>query len=178
MSSSIRCLYRSAFTFIQPMSSVYPSFANNKLLSCNRTINLAPALTIEKFKTPPESWTELIKKKKQKKTGLSNQFVQPMQLFCHAQLDLIHSLHDQHQKLPNSVNLYFSFVRYLKSVISTSFRTTVFVGLMVFNAIFNNISVISCRSVLLVEETRGPGKTIDLSQVSDKLYHIMLFASS
>jgi hypothetical protein len=31
-----------------------------------------------------------------------------------------------------------------------------FVCLMVFNATFNNISVISWRSVLLVEETRGP----------------------
>jgi len=30
-------------------------------------------------------------------------------------------------------------------------------GLMVFNATFNNISVISWRSVLLVEETGGPG---------------------
>ena len=30
--------------------------------------------------------------------------------------------------------------------------------LMVFNATFNNISVISWRSVLLVEETRGPGE--------------------
>jgi len=29
---------------------------------------------------------------------------------------------------------------------------------MVFNATFNNISVISWRSVLLVEETRGPGE--------------------
>jgi hypothetical protein len=34
----------------------------------------------------------------------------------------------------------------------------VFVCLMVFNATFNNISVISWRSVLLVEETRGPGE--------------------
>jgi len=33
-----------------------------------------------------------------------------------------------------------------------------FVCLMVFNAPFNNISVISQRSVLLVEETRGPGE--------------------
>jgi hypothetical protein len=33
-----------------------------------------------------------------------------------------------------------------------------FVCLMVFNATFNNISVISCRSVLLVEETGGPGE--------------------
>jgi hypothetical protein len=40
---------------------------------------------------------------------------------------------------------------------------------MVFNAIVNNISVISWRSVLLVE------KTIDRSQVTDKLSHIMLY---
>ena len=38
-----------------------------------------------------------------------------------------------------------------------------------FNATFNNISVISWRSVLVVEETT------DLSQVTDKLNHIMLY---
>ena len=42
---------------------------------------------------------------------------------------------------------------------------------MVFNATFNNVSVISWRSVLLVE------KTTDLSQVTDKLYHIMFYTS-
>jgi hypothetical protein len=47
---------------------------------------------------------------------------------------------------------------------------------MVFNAAFNNISVISWRSVLLVEETGVPGENHrpNLSQVTDKLYHIML----
>jgi hypothetical protein len=44
-------------------------------------------------------------------------------------------------------------------------------GFMVFNATFNNISVISWRSVLLVEETT------ELPQVTDKLYHIMLYTS-
>jgi hypothetical protein len=32
------------------------------------------------------------------------------------------------------------------------------VGFIVINATFNNISVISLRSVLLVEETGGPGE--------------------
>ena len=45
------------------------------------------------------------------------------------------------------------------------------VCLMVFNATFNNYSVISWRSVLLVEETT------DLPQVTDELYHIMLYTS-
>jgi hypothetical protein len=42
---------------------------------------------------------------------------------------------------------------------------------MVFSTSFNSISFISCRSVLLA---RKPEKPIDLPQVTDKLYHIML----
>jgi len=41
---------------------------------------------------------------------------------------------------------------------------------MVLNATFNNISVISVRSVFFMEETGVPRETSDLSQVIDKLY--------
>ena len=46
---------------------------------------------------------------------------------------------------------------------------------MMFNATFSIISVISCRSVILVEEIGDLEKTTDLSPVTDKLYHIMLY---
>jgi hypothetical protein len=40
---------------------------------------------------------------------------------------------------------------------------------MVFDATFNNISAISWRSVLLVEEGGCPERTTDLSQVTEEL---------
>ena len=46
---------------------------------------------------------------------------------------------------------------------------------MIFNAIFNTISVISWRSVLMVEETGVLGINPYLPQVSDKHYHIKMY---
>ena len=47
---------------------------------------------------------------------------------------------------------------------------------MVFNVAFNNISVLSWRwALLLVEKIGEPGETPRLSQVTDTLYHIMLY---
>jgi hypothetical protein len=50
-----------------------------------------------------------------------------------------------------------------------------FVCLMMSNATFKNISAISWRSVLLMEEARGPRE--NPRHVTDKLYHIMLYTS-
>jgi hypothetical protein len=53
--------------------------------------------------------------------------------------------------------------------------SNIFIGkdkVMVFNATFSNISVISWMSVVLVEETRVPGE--NLAQVTDNFFHIML----
>ena len=49
------------------------------------------------------------------------------------------------------------------------------VTVMVFNTTFNNISVKSWQSVLLVEETGVPVENHDLPQVNDKHYHTMLY---
>ena len=46
-------------------------------------------------------------------------------------------------------------------------------GVMMLNAIFNNISAVSWRSVSLVEKT---GETANMLQVTDKRYHLLLYS--
>ena len=65
--------------------------------------------------------------------------------------------------------VYGSVITHKRQLVADRYDQQQLVRFMVFNATFNNISVISWQSVLLVE------KTTDLSQVTDKLYHIMLY---
>ena len=58
---------------------------------------------------------------------------------------------------------------------SNSWKTTYNFRFRVLNATFNNISVISWQSVLLVGKPENPEKTTDLSWATDKflLYHML-----
>ena len=59
------------------------------------------------------------------------------------------------------------------NVLIGQFQSNIWFRLMELNATFNNISVISWLSFLLVEETGVPGE--NHRPVTDKLYHIMLY---
>ena len=72
-------------------------------------------------------------------------------------------------EIPNNT-IYMRFSKVVEEAVF-SYRVRV----MVFKATFNNISVVSWRSVLLLEETRVPGNTTNLPQATDTLYHIMLY---
>ena len=74
------------------------------------------------------------------------------------------------------IRYLFTYYKKIRDTARLSYRPEIIeVRVNVFNATFNNISAISWRSVLLVKETGVPGKNIDLPQVTDKLYHIMLY---
>jgi hypothetical protein len=78
------------------------------------------------------------------------------------------------------VLLYISSQCYVKkNNLTTSSRyfnnsTQSMIMIIVFNAIFNNISAIPWRSILFMAETGVPGKTTDMSQITDKFYCILL----
>jgi hypothetical protein len=68
---------------------------------------------------------------------------------------------------------FIDFFLYYYSIKIKSSQNIQEVRVMVFNATFNNISVLLWRSALLVEKTRVPReKNTDLPQVTVKLDHI------
>jgi hypothetical protein len=69
------------------------------------------------------------------------------------------------------INQYSEMLQY---PITTQYCDLIFdLDFWCFNATFNNISAISWRPVLVVEEARVPG-TIDNGQATDQLYHMLL----
>ena len=77
------------------------------------------------------------------------------------------------------INWYSIYVHDRGKIIANLLKISKFLGggFMVFDATSNNISVISWWSILLMEigGNRSTEITTDLLQVTDKLYHIMLY---
>jgi hypothetical protein len=82
--------------------------------------------------------------------------------------------------LLTNVYLTYDFFRGTRNPYLVEYKWAIYarrsgVRVVVFNATFNNISVVSWQSVLLVGERWVPGETTDLPQVTDKLDHILLY---
>jgi hypothetical protein len=65
-------------------------------------------------------------------------------------------MNNDHSYFSVNCNDHFPFFTRFKLHVRAKMRVRV--SVIVFNTTFNNISVISLRSVLLVEETRVPGE--------------------
>jgi len=70
--------------------------------------------------------------------------------------------------------MYFTSILFLSTILTQRLKglNSLVLYYKVFNPTFNNISVISCMSILLVVDT---GETANLPQVSVKLYYIMMY---
>jgi hypothetical protein len=70
---------------------------------------------------------------------------------------------------------HITFAYFWNSKLTCWFQTDWFGWFIVFNATFNNISVILQRQFYWWRKLKFLRKTTDLSQFTDKLYHIMLY---
>jgi hypothetical protein len=73
------------------------------------------------------------------------------------------------------LNLISEELYFIRNLNNKGFCVSVRFRVIVFSATFNNISAMSWQSVLLVTETGGTGENTDLLQITDNLYHIMLY---
>ena len=93
--------------------------------------------------------------------------------YCHVHKDV--RLREKYIIFWGYHDLFIKWIQ-IKYFWSTCEKTSL--CLVVFKPTFNNISAISWRSALLEEEIGKPRENPDLSQFTDKRYHIMWYTSS